>query len=104
MVRFAGVQKVWRVVDGKVKEAVVEVGEEKNSLIEIRNGLNEGDSILLEGRGGGVGKYKNTDEVLATPQPTKDDSAPVSTPVSATAPTNTTSHCNQMIGAQACIG
>ncbi len=107
MVRFAGVQKVWKVVDGKVKEAVVEVGEEKNNLIEIRNGLQEGDSVLLNGSGGGVGKYKNTEGSLAAPLPTKDEAAPVSTiptPVSETAPDKTTSQSTRIIGVQACIG
>jgi RND family efflux transporter MFP subunit len=107
IVRFAGVQKVWKVVDGKVKEAVVEVGDEKDNVIEIRTGLKEGDSVLLDGRGGGVGKYKNVDEALATPQPTKEDSAPVTavtTPVSEAAPKNTSSQSARMIGAKTCIG
>jgi len=98
MVRFAGVQKVWKVVDGKVKEAVVEVGEEKNNVIEIRSGLKVGDSVLLDGRGGGVGKYKSADETLATPKPNKEASAPVSigpTPVSETAPKNSTSQISK---------
>ncbi len=107
MVRFAGVQKVWKVVEGKVKEAVVEVGEEKNNVIEIRNGLNVGDSILLDGRGGGIGRYKNTDETLAAPKPTTQEPDPISTvpiPVSETAPKNTTSQSARKIGAQSCIG
>lgn len=113
MVRFAGVQKVWKVVDGKVKEAVVEVGEENKNFVEIRNGLREGDTILLDGRSGGVGKYKNTDESLAAPAPTKAEAAPVSTapvstapaPVSGTAPKDSTSRSTtRNIGAQACIG
>lgn len=94
IVRFAGVQKVWRVADGKVKEAVVEIGDEKDGLIEIRNGLSEGESILLDGRVGGVGKYINADEALATPQPAKAEAttdATTPTPVSDVAPKNTTS-------------
>ena len=108
MVRFAGVQKVWKVVDGTVKEAVVEVGEENKNFVEIRNGLREGDTILLDGRSGGVGMYKNSEEALAAPAPTKAEAAPVSTapaPVSGTAPKDSTSRSTtRNIGAQACIG
>jgi RND family efflux transporter MFP subunit len=111
LVRFAGVQKVWKVVDGKVKEVVVEVGEEKNNIIEIRNGLQVGDMVLLDGRNGGVGNYKGTGEVLAAPATTKEEPVPVSagpTPVKETAPQeapkNTTSQSTRMIGAKSCIG
>ena len=46
LVRFAGVDKVWQVADGKVSESVVQVGREANGLIEITDGLAAGDSIL----------------------------------------------------------
>lgn len=107
MVRFAGVQKVWMVADGKVKEVVVEIGEEKNNVIEIRKGLKVGDSVLLDGRDGGVGKYKNAGETLAAPNPSKEDSKPESpgpTPVSETVPKNTTSRSTRTNGAPTCIG
>ena len=113
MVRFAGVQKVWKVVDGKVKEAVVEVGEENKEFVEIRHGLRAGETVLLDGRGGGVGKYKNTNESLAAPEPTQAESTPVSTapvsttpvPVSGTAPQGSTSQsATRNMGAQVCIG
>ncbi len=107
LVRFAGVQKVWKVVEGKVMEVVVEVGEEKDNLIEIRGGLSVGDTILLDGRVGGVGKYKIPSETLATPQPTKEEApsdSPRPTPVSETGPKNATSQSVNSIGVQACIG
>ena len=62
LVRFAGVDKVWRVADGKVTEAVVQVGREADGLIEITDGLSIGDSILQVGASGRTGKY--VDETL----------------------------------------
>jgi membrane fusion protein, multidrug efflux system len=109
MVRFAGVQKVWKVVDSKVKEVVVEVGEEKNNVIEIRDGLKVGDTVLLDGRKGSVGVYKGTGETLVVPtkeKPALDSAIP--TPVSETntteAPKSSTSQSTWTTGAQACIG
>lgn len=57
LVRFAGVDKVWRVADGKVSEAVVQVGREVDGLIEITDGLASGDSILQIGASGRTGTY-----------------------------------------------
>lgn len=71
LVRFAGVQKVWKVADGKVKEAVVEMGREQNKMIEILSGLASGDQIILDGRLGGVGNYK-ADNVASTTQESPD--------------------------------
>ncbi|MDX1930014.1 MAG: efflux RND transporter periplasmic adaptor subunit [Pirellulaceae bacterium] len=111
MVRFAGVQKVWKVVDGKVKEVVVEVGEEKDNLIEIRTGLQVGDMVLIDGRNGSVGTYKGSGETLASPAPSTEDPVPVSAspkPVFETAPKeapkSTTSQSTRTIGVQTCIG
>ncbi len=57
LVRFAGVDKVWRVADGEVSEAVVLVGREVDGLIEITDGLKSGDSILQIGASGRTGTY-----------------------------------------------
>ncbi len=57
LIRFAGVDKAWRVVDGKVSEAVLQVGREANGLIEVFDGLSVGDQILLSGKTRRVGKY-----------------------------------------------
>ncbi|MEZ6138082.1 MAG: efflux RND transporter periplasmic adaptor subunit [Pirellulaceae bacterium] len=57
LVRFAGVDKVWKVIDGKVAEAVVEIGREQPDQIEIVQGLSAGDTILLDGSKGRPGKY-----------------------------------------------
>lgn len=57
LVRFAGVDKTWKVTDGKVAEAVVEIGAEFEDTIEITNGLQPGDVIFLNGSAGRVGTY-----------------------------------------------
>ena len=57
LVRFAGVDKVWRVAEGKVSEAVVQVGREVDGLIEITDGLARGDSIMQVGSSGRAGAY-----------------------------------------------
>ena len=69
LVRFAGVQKVWKVVDGQVREAVVEIGDEQDGQVRIERGLNEGDILLADGNGGGAGKYVS-DSPSTTNQPT----------------------------------
>ncbi len=87
LVRFAGVQKVWKVVDGKVKEVVIEIGDEANDKIKLRSGLSEGDTVLLDGSSGGVGKYKPTEtpteESIAAPK-----AKPAMQSVNSTAPAN----------------
>lgn len=57
LVRFAGVDKAWKVADGKVSEAVLQVGREVDGMIEILDGLAPGDEILQTGQSGRVGKY-----------------------------------------------
>jgi membrane fusion protein (multidrug efflux system) len=59
--RFAGVEKVWRVADGEVAEAVVQIGREVDGMLEIKTGLSEGDQVLLLGETGRVGKYVSED-------------------------------------------
>lgn len=58
LVRFAGVDKVWKIVDSKLKEQVVGLGRQKGDLLEIRSGLIVGDQILSEGRDGKQGRFE----------------------------------------------
>ncbi len=58
LVRFAGVDKVWKIVDGKLKEQVVGLGRQKAEKIEIRSGLSAGDQLLLEGKNGKIGRFE----------------------------------------------
>lgn len=55
--RFAGVQKVWRVVDGQARQQTVRIGREDESRVEILAGLNSGDQVVIDaaqGRDGPV--------------------------------------------------
>ena len=58
LVRFAGVDKVWKIVDGKLKEQVVSLGRKKGEKIEISSGLIQSDRILLDGREGKQGRFE----------------------------------------------
>jgi len=58
LVRFAGVDKVWKIIDGKVKEQVVGLGRQEADFVEIRQGIVSGDRILLEGRDGKAGRFE----------------------------------------------
>ncbi len=58
LIRFAGVDKVWKIVDGKLKEQVVGLGRQKADMIEIRSGLSSGDQLLLEGNVGKIGRFE----------------------------------------------
>lgn len=57
LVRFAGIDKAWRVTAGKVSEAVLQIGREVDGMTEVQQGLNVGDQILLKGATGRAGKY-----------------------------------------------
>lgn len=46
--QFAGVQKVWRVADGKASQVTVRTGRENDGLIEILSGLAAGDTVVTE--------------------------------------------------------
>ena len=59
LVRFAGVDKVWKIVDGKLKEQVVGLGRQKAEWIEIRTGLSSGDQLLLEGKDGKIARFES---------------------------------------------
>jgi hypothetical protein len=52
VVEFAGVEKVWKVVNGKSQEQVVQTGQRRQNSVQILEGLAAGDSILRHGRHG----------------------------------------------------
>lgn len=56
VVRFAGAEKVWKVVDGVAAEQEVFTGQQRGERIEILNGLNPGDVILKNGAEGRIAK------------------------------------------------
>ncbi|AMV35179.1 Multidrug resistance protein MdtA precursor [Pirellula sp. SH-Sr6A] len=55
--RFAGVDKVWKVVDGKVKEQVVLVGSARDGWVEIQKGIQSGDILVQDSEKGKPGKW-----------------------------------------------
>lgn len=66
IVRFAGVDKVWKIVDGQLKEQVVSVGREQDDLVEIRTGVLNGDQLLLDGRSGKIGRFHSVPSVATS--------------------------------------
>ncbi len=46
---FAGVEKVWRVVEGQASEQPVETGRQTEAYLEILGGLSAGDIVVVEG-------------------------------------------------------
>ncbi|MEQ1830872.1 MAG: hypothetical protein ABL921_33305, partial [Pirellula sp.] len=68
LVRFAGVDKVWKVIDGKVKEQAVTLGRQEKGLIEIRTGVRVGDQLLVDGKDGKPGKYDPTPLLADVPK------------------------------------
>ncbi len=46
---FAGVEKVWRVIDGRAAEQPVEVGRRNDDSAEILGGISAGDLVVVEG-------------------------------------------------------
>lgn len=57
VLRFAGVDKVWKVKDDQITEGVVLLGSKRGDMVEIKNGLKEGESILLDATQGEKGKW-----------------------------------------------
>lgn len=70
LVRFAGVDKVWTIVDGKLKEQVVSVGRIDGDRVEITQGLIEGTQLLKRARDGKVAKFEQ-----GAPEPAKTESS-----------------------------
>lgn len=74
LVRFAGVDKVWTVVDGMLKEQVVSVGRIDGDRVEITQGLVAGTQLLKRARDGKVAKFES-----GSPESTKSDAEATTT-------------------------
>jgi RND family efflux transporter MFP subunit len=57
VVRFAGIDKVWLIRDGKLREQPIALGREQDQWVEIRSGVSVGDRILLQGKDGRQGRF-----------------------------------------------
>ena len=71
LVEFAGAEKVWKVVDGETREQQVLTGERRADGIEILQGVNVGDTILLNGPEGMVARIATE----LSPAPGTEDSS-----------------------------
>jgi multidrug efflux pump subunit AcrA (membrane-fusion protein) len=56
VVRFAGAEKVWKVVDGVAAEQEVFTGQQRGDRIEILRGVSSGDVVLRNGAEGRIAK------------------------------------------------
>jgi hypothetical protein len=56
LAEFAGVEKVWKVVDGSAQEQIVLTGQRRDGRVEILDGLVPGDAILSDADLGRVAK------------------------------------------------
>lgn len=59
VIRFAGLDKVWKVVDGIAQEQVVRVKRRTDREAEIDRGLNAGDKILRDASQGRFGRVQS---------------------------------------------
>ncbi len=60
IVEFAGIEKVWKVVDGVLREQPVLTGQHRDGWIEILEGLTPGDLILGQASEGQVARLEST--------------------------------------------
>ena len=58
VIEFAGVEKVWKVIDGTAQEQVVSTGERRDGLIEILDGVADGDVVLVHAIKGRVARVE----------------------------------------------
>jgi RND family efflux transporter MFP subunit len=58
LVRFAGVDKVWKIENETLREQVVRLGRLEEKACEILDGLKLGDMVLVEGNDGRTGRFE----------------------------------------------
>lgn len=58
LIRFAGVDKVWKVSGGMLREQVVAIGRTEGDMCEIVEGLSANDVVLLDGESGRIGRLE----------------------------------------------
>lgn len=88
VVEFAGVEKVWKVVDGTAQEQVVLTGERRDGRVEIVSGISAGDVLLVDGSEGRVARVEPMFLQSADPSLTgspKGEDAPLAVEATSTA-------------------
>lgn len=58
IVEFAGTQKVWKVMDDQAVEHSVETGIKRGELVQVLQGLDSGDVVLIDGKQGRKGNVE----------------------------------------------
>jgi RND family efflux transporter MFP subunit len=56
--QFAGVEKVWRVVNGEAKEVAIRTGGRREGQVVVIAGLEVGDEVIVDGALGAPGKVR----------------------------------------------
>jgi RND family efflux transporter MFP subunit len=62
IVRFAGVDKVWKLKDSVIVDQPVQLGRKVGQRVQVLSGIEVGDSILLDGALGRSGKFQSSVE------------------------------------------
>jgi RND family efflux transporter MFP subunit len=70
LLRFAGVDKVWKIEGEEVREQIVRLGRQEAGRCEILDGLQAGDRILRDATAGRTGRYRPADSPPADDQET----------------------------------
>jgi RND family efflux transporter MFP subunit len=73
LVRFAGTDKVWKVIDGVAQEVVVRVGRRTEDFSEVLDGVNDQDIVLKDAARGRIAKVRIKEDVKAV---SNQDTAP----------------------------
>lgn len=63
IVRFAGVDKVWKVEGEVIRGQSIRIGRQEGDQTEITLGLNEGDRILIDGSQGKAGRLEAVETI-----------------------------------------
>jgi RND family efflux transporter MFP subunit len=71
VIEFAGVEKVWKVVDGSALEQVVLTGERRDGQVEILDGVSAGDVLLVHAAQGRVARVEPIESAPADPSLTQ---------------------------------
>ncbi len=58
VIEFAGVERVWKVVDNKATEVLVRTGQKRGQQTEILSGLESGDAIVVKSKSLRAGEVK----------------------------------------------
>ena len=81
IVEFAGVEKVWRVVDGEAQEAPVRTGLRREGQVVVLEGIAVGDTVVTHGSAARAGKVRiENGPIVPASTSASDSSIPAATP------------------------